>query len=873
MKLKYGVVAALAFLVIFSGQIAYLLTELRWFQSIGYSSVFTTMVFTRLGIFLGAAILFFLASSINLHWVKERPPYILWIVALISVLFGLVAQFGWETLLLALNSQSFEFQDPLFQKDIGFYVFTLPFLWFLWNALFATVLINLIITAAAYLFVRVDFALFKEESLEYTEIAKMIPGRARSHMAVLSGILAILFSLRFLLDRYDLLYSETGVVYGAGYTDVNAHLPFLYIYAGVALLIAIGLFTFASRREFSRALFLLSMLAVVTLVLGSTYPILIQQYKVAPNEIAMEEPFIAYNIDYTLKAYGLDGIDESLFLLDYNLTGQDIEANRATVDNIRLWDWRPLLKTYKQLQEIRLYYEFFDVDVDRYPVDGKKRQVMLSARELSQDQLPEQAQTWINMHLVYTHGYGICVSPTNEVAPGGLPEFYVKNIPPESVIGKIERPEIYYGEGRKDYLVVKTDQEEFDYPLGDENVRTTYVGDAGIGLDLFTKALMAYRLGSFKLFLSDDIMDQSRIMIHRNILDRVENIAPFLVYDNDPYVVLADGRIYWIIDAYTLTGRYPYSERLGGFNYIRNPVKVVIDAYDGSLSYYVIEEEPILEAYKAIFPDLFLPLESMPSELQDHIRYPVDLFNVQVQIYKDYHMKDPQVFYNREDAWDLPSEVYQGKRQLMEPYYVIMRMPGGASEEFILIQPFTPRSKNNMIAWMCAKSDQPDYGDLIVFKFPKDQLIFGPMQVEARVDQNTEISEQLTLWSQKGSSVIRGNLLVIPINNSLLYVEPLYLQAENSEFPELKRVIVAYSGDVVMEESLEEALAMIFDLVPEDETRRERGELSTEELIGQALIHYENAENWLREGNWSGYGEEIDSLGEVLEALEARSGA
>ncbi|MHC1631743.1 MAG: UPF0182 family membrane protein [Methanotrichaceae archaeon] len=872
MKLKYGLVAPLAFLLIFSGQIVYVLTEWRWFGSVGYSNVFTTMITAKFALFLATALIFGAVSFINLSQITERPRHVFWIVIAISVLFGLVvAQVGWDKLLLALNVQTFYIQDPLFQKDVGFYVFTLPFLWILWDAVFATVLINLIITAGIYFFVQADRVLF-QEPIEYAEIARMIPGKVQSHIAALLGVLAVLFSIRYLLSRFDLLYSDTGVVYGAGYADVHAHLPFLYICAGVAILVAVLLFAFTAGRRSSQILILTGVIIVATAGLGAVYPAMVQQYKVSPNEIVMEEPFIIHNINYTLQAYGLSNIDETTFPVDYNLTRNDLRANSATIDNVRLWDWRPLLKTYKQLQEIRLYYEFFDVDVDRYTIDGKNRQVMLSARELSQNQLPEQSQTWLNQHLIYTHGYGICMSPANVVTPEGLPDFYVKNLPPESSIWDMKRPEIYYGEGSKDYLVVNTELEEFDYPLGDENVRTIYTGSGGIKLDFFTKLLMSYRLGSLKLLMTDYITNQSRIMIHRNILDRANTIAPFLTYDDDPYIVFANSRLYWVIDAYTLTDRYPYSEPLGRFNYIRNPVKVVINAYDGEIKYYVVEEDPILQAYMAIYPDLFSPQESMPSELRAHMRYPVDLFSVQAQIYKNYHMKDPQVFYNREDSWDVSTEVYQEHKQTMDPYYVIMKTPGSESEEeFMLIQPFTPRSKNNMIAWMCAKSDQPNYGNLMIFKFPKDQLTFGPMQVEARIDQDTEISEQLTLWSQKGSSVIRGNMLVIPINNSLLYVEPLYLQAENSELPELKRVIVAYSGNVAMEDSLDLALAEIFDLNPVTRTKKERSELSTEELIQQAVTHYQSAQDLLRAGNWSGYGEETGMLGEVLQDLEARS--
>lgn len=877
MRFERGLVAALICLLIFSGQIAGMLTEWRWFSDLGYSSVYGTMISVRIALFLGAALAFLAVSLANLRLIGERPRYLSWIVVLVSIFFGLVAQLGWERALLALNSQAFGVSDPIFGMDIGFFVFRLPLLEALWYAIFAIVLINLAITAGTYLFLQADRLIFGPEERNYAEIARSIPERALAHLSALLGVLALLFSVRFLFDRYGLLYSATGVVYGAGYTDAHARLPFIYVYAGAALIVALLLFAFASGKRPRRFIPIVGVIVVAAAGLGAVYPVAVQQYSVAPNEIVMESPYIASNINYTLLAYGLDRVEERPFSVDYNLTGDDLLANGGTVDNIRLWDWRPLLSTYKQLQEIRLYYEFFDVDVDRYEIDDETRQVMLSARELSQDELPDQAKTWQNLHLFYTHGYGICMSPANVVTSEGLPELYVKNIPPDSALGEMVRPEIYYGEGQKDYVVVNTGLPEFDYPLGDENVYSSYNGTGGIKLDPLMRLLMAYRLASLKILLSDDVTADSRVMIHRNVIDRARALAPFLVYDRDPYIVFADGRLYWIVDAYTLTDRYPYSEPSGGFNYIRNSVKVVIDAYNGTVRYYVAFDEPMVRAYESIFPDLFSPLDSMPEELQSHLRYPVDLFSVQAGIYGNYHMTDPQVFYNREDAWDIPTEVYEGDRETVEPYYVIMKTPGSdGDEEFMLILPFTPRSKNNMIAWMCAKSDQPEYGDLVVFKFSKDQLIYGPMQIEARIDQDTEISEQLTLWSQKGSSVVRGNLLVIPVENSLLYVEPLFLRAENSELPELKRVIVAYNGQVAMEETLEEALAAIFELeptTPSQAAAEGREDLSSAELIGEAGALYRSAQEELRAGNWSSYGQKIDRLGEVISALEERSKA
>lgn len=875
MRLERWVFAAVISLLVFSGQIAYMLTEWRWFSTLDYSSVYETMIAAKIALFLLATIAFGAVTLVNLRLIGNRPRHLSWIVVLVSILFGLAAQAGWEMVLLALNAQPFGVTDPLFGNDVGFYVFTLPLLWSLWYAIFVAVVINLAITAGAYLYLHADRLIFGAEGRDYLEIARSIPKRAISHIGALLGVLALLFSARYLLDRYELLFNGGGVVYGAGYADVHASLPILYVFAAVAAISAPLLFAYATGKRSKKIPLAIAFLVVGVGAVGTIYPVVIQQYSVSPNELSMERPFIAHNINYTRLAYALDDVEVRDFPVGDNLTGNDIRRNAETVDNIRIWDWRPLLTTYKQLQEIRLYYEFLDVDVDRYEIDGKKRQVMLSTREISTDRLPEQAKTWQNLHLFYTHGYGVAMSPVNTATTEGLPEFFIKNLPPESQVGDIIRPEIYYGEGRMDYVIVNTRVLEFDYPMGDQNVYTTYAGTGGVVLDPGMKLLMAYRHMSPKILLSKELTGESRIMIHRNILERARTVAPFLAYDRDPYTVLVDGRLFWIIDAYTISDRYPYSEPTGRFNYIRNPVKVVIDAYNGTVDYFVIEDDPIVRAYEAIFPDLFQPIGSMPESLQAHMRYPVDLFSVQAGIYQNYHMIDPQIFYNKEDTWETPMEIYQGGQQPVEPYYVIMKIPESEfGEEFMLIRPFTPRTRNNMIAWMSAKCDQPNYGDILVYRFPKDQLVYGPMQIEARIDQSTEISEQLTLWDQMGSTVIRGNLLVIPIDSSLLYVEPIYLRADVGELPELRRVVVAYGNSLVMEETLEIALGKIFDLAPaapRTAPEIEQDALTTEELIGEAGDLYRSAQEELRAGNWSGYGQEIERLGEVIRALEERA--
>ncbi|MFQ6056787.1 MAG: UPF0182 family protein [Methanosarcinales archaeon] len=508
----------------------------------------------------------------------------------------------------------------------------------------------------------------------------------------------------------------------------------------------------------------------------------------------------------------------------------------------------------------------------RYNFQGKTQQVMISARELSQNQLQPRAKTWLNEHLVYTHGYGVVANTVNEVTKEGLPQFIIKDIPPKSSVEiSIDRPEIYYGEvDDVGYVVVNTRQEEFDYPMGDTNQYTRYAGTGGIKLSSFNKIAMVIKYGTLKFLLSGDITPKSKIMFHRSIRERVENIAPFLQYDNDPYIVISNGKLYYIQDAYTTDSKYPYSEpftplTLHPFkplNYIRNSVKVVIDAYNGNVDFYVFDpEDPLVQTYSKIFPNLFKSIDKMPRDLQKHIRYPQGLFEIQAQLYSVYHMEDPLVFYNKEDAWNIPKEIYETSAIIMEPYYVLLEL--NHTEEFMLMIPFTPNKKANMIAWFAANPD----GDLIIYKFSKQELVYGPMQIEARIDQDAEISEQLTLWSQKGSSVIRGNLLVIPIANSILYVEPLYIKAEKGELPELKRVLAAYNGKVTMQLTLEDALKDLFAITPLKEKEIISENKTLKQLSQQALQHYETAQKYLKEGNWSGYGYELDMLGETLKVL------
>jgi len=711
----------------------------------------------------------------------------------------------------------------------------------------------------------------------WKEFRLWLTRKASLHLAVLGALLLLVVAWGYRLSAFELLYSSQGVAFGASYTDVHARLlAYNLSFWAVILCVVLLLGGVASKKPWIVAVGGVLWLTVA-LGVGGIYPAFMQQFDVQPNELNKERPYIEYNIDLTRRAYGLGEIQEFDFGSVADLTAEALAGAEATIRNIRLWDYRPLRDTYAQIQEIRLYYEFVDVDVDRYYLDGDYRQVTLSAREMATDQL--QSRTWVNDHLQFTHGYGLVMSPVNEVTPEGLPELLIRDLPPRTQPGlEITRPEIYYGEKTDDYVFVNSTIEEFDYPSGDHNVTATYEGEGGVIIDSpLKRAAFAYRFGDVSVMLSEYLTPDSRVMLYRNIHQRVRQVAPFLLFDADPYLVIADGRLLWLQDAYTVTQMYPYSQPYHDrFNYIRNSVKISIDAYNGDMVFYVVDDEdPLIQTYAAIFPDLFSPLEEMPQALRAHIRYPEGLFIIQAQMNNTYHMQDPTVFYNKEDLWTVAHEIYAGSDQPMEPYYVTMKLSGEESEEFILMQPFTPAGKQNMVAWLTARSDGEHYGKLLLYKFPKQELIYGPLQIEARIDQDPEISGQLSLWRQRGSQVIRGNLLVIPIGNSLLYVEPLYLQAETGRMPELKRVIAASGERVVMANTLEEALVTIGGASPVTEEGEEVEEgvepAGLHDLALSALEHYERAQEYLQEGNWAGYGAELEAMGRDLEKLEEAS--
>ena len=763
--------------------------------------------------------------------------------------------------------------DPLYGKDIGFYLFSLPAYVALKNWMLLTLALCALVAGAVY-WAHGDLTLEKRPPATPWVIA---------HGSALLGLFFAVKAWSYWLDRYLLLYGDNAVVVGAAYTDVHVELPALLALVGIASAAAFASWANMWVRSYKLPAATAVLVFGGSFVLALAVPALFQRIYVKPNELQLETPYLQRNIAHTQEAYKLRQFTVKPFPAEQGLTFQSLQDNRATIDNIRLWDWQPLMDTYAQLQEIRTYYKFHDIDIDRYEIGDSYQQVMLSARELDPARLPSNAQTWVNLHLLFTHGEGVVMSPVTRKSAEGLPIFYLQDIPPVASGGPaVREPSIYFGQGADSYVIVNGSTPEFDYPKGKDNVYGTYKGADGVAIGgMVRRTLFAWYFDDLNILLTNYITSESRILFRRNIQNRVRTIAPFLRLDHDPYVVVSDGRLFWMQDAYTTSNWFPYAEPLpgGGANYIRNSVKVVIDAYNGSVDFYVTDPaDPVIATYWRIFPELFKPFEAMPADLQKHVRYPEDLFLIQAQMYRAYHMDAPEVFYNREDLWQFPRQptgsygVDAGDGARMAPYYIIMRLPGEARAEFFLMLPMAPSQRENMIAWLAARCDAPDYGKLIVYEFPKDKLVYGPFQIEARINQNTEISQRISLWNQMGSRVIRGHLLVVPIENSILYVSPLYLRAESGQLPELKRVIAAYGDRVVMEETLAEALAALFKesapAFPLPGPASTANARSPADLRArEALSHYNRAIARLKAGDWSGFGAELDAVRPLLEQL------
>jgi uncharacterized membrane protein (UPF0182 family) len=889
-SLLYPILVVITFIFICFSIFVNFYTEVLWFNSINYSSVFWKSFNTEYFIWF-IAFLFFLGftylnakiagstkatpiyNSATLNELyKFKSPVLFLKILLFSVGFIMasVASSSWMEILTYTNREPFGIVDPIFERDLGFYIFQLPLYYSIKSWLMALLIITLLLVVLIY---------FYKQSLSFAFGKFSIASKAQIHISIL---LIGIFSLQIVtywLRGFSLLYSERGsIFFGAGYTDINAQLISYRIMIAVIIIGAALVIFSIIKQKWQVLVFAVFLYFASIAAFTGIYPSIVQKFIVEPNEQAKEVPYIGNNITFTRAAYELEKIEEKNVDIEDNLTLSDINNNKQTIKNIMLWDYRPLLTTFRQLQVIRTYYNFYDLDIDRYTINDDYRQVMISAREIDLNRLPTDAQTWVNKELVFTHGYGAVASPVNAVTSEGMPIFFVKDIPPSSSNDlKIDRPEIYFGEMTNIPIIVKGNIAEFDYPVGDSNKYTFYQGYAGVNIgSFFRRLIFAWNYSDVNYLVTNYIGPESKILYIRNISERVKKIAPFLHFDSDPYITIADGKLYWIFDAYTKTEFYPYStpfERK--YNYVRNSVKITVDAYNGEVNFYLFkpEADPIIRVYSKIFPDMFKDLDEMPQSVQVHLRYPQDLFDIQSKIYQQYHMTEPQIFYNKEDLWTIANEKFDSKVQLMESFYGIMRLPGQKKEEFLMLIPFTPNKRDNLIAWLCVRSDGEHYGKMLVYKFPKQELIFGPMQVSARIDQDPVISQEMTLWNQQGSRVSRGSLIVIPIEKSLLYVQPLYLQATEGQMPELKRVIVAYGNKIAMESSLDNALAKIFGGVvsttENDNTRTGNlqnnqniivpgSDLST--LSKLALDRFLKAEEYMRAGNWAKYGEELELL-------------
>ncbi len=859
---------------------------------------------------------------------------------IISVAFGGIVSLHfarnlWFQLLEFLNSTPFGIKDPVFNLDISFYIFRLEFLDQLNEMLIGIIVLFFIATLIYYMILLTMHSPsgFEENEAEPIEDGKysdesqanrnaygrgqgvpfgentplgnifnqLFGGRqtnyrnktkvsntnmqqlfaiASKQFTILGVIFFMMLAVNFVLMQFDLLHAHTGVVYGAGFTGVTVTLWVYRLLTLVSLVGAVAIGFLIKKKSFKKMTYIPASMIVIGL-LGMGVAALVQNMVVAPDEINKESKYLKYNIEFTQAAYNISDVDTRSFEADNSLNAEGIATNVETVENIRINDYLPTNTFYNQTQSIRQYYKFNDVDVDRYFINGEYTQTYLAIREIDEDRISD---TWINRHLKYTHGYGFALSRVNQITASGQPDVIVKNIPPESLAEEISitTPQIYFGELANDYVVINTGEDEFDYPNGQENAYSRYEGTAGISLNPINRLLFSLREGSLKLLVSSNINSDSRIIVNRNVRERVNKIMPYLIYENDPYGISVDGKIYWMIDAYTASSYYPYSEpytgKVGTTNYIRNSIKVVVDAYNGDVSYYIVDEnDPIAKTYEKIFPELFKSIEEMPENMRSHMRYPSALFEIQADVYARYHMDDVKVFYQNEDLWDVANEIYGTEERKMVPNYFVVKLPGESSPEFVSILPYTPKSKQNMTALILTRNDADHYGQLLLYTFPKNRTVYGPMQIEAQIDQNTEISRDFSLWSQAGSTYSRGGLFVVPIENSLLYVEPIYLEASNTAIPEVKRIVVAYGDRMAYKPTLAEALEVLFGEgtgvenpageVDTSGTESGGSETSVSEYIQQAGDLYDKAQEALKNGDWAAYGTYMSELEQVLDKL------
>lgn len=888
---KWIVLASILLALFLINKIILLYTEILWYQEVGYLAVYLKTFLVNWGFYLVRFLLIFSFFLVNLLLIKKallkklqadsmsnvinidgrprstrfggRITNIIIIIIFVFISIVLTAIINtphenlWQDLLFYLKPVQFDLVDPILSVDVAFYVFQFPFLRSIYELAIFTIGFTLLITFVFYAYIgwRPGYKLYLNEW-------------GQKHLTALLSLFLLLKAWGYRLDRYKLLFNREGVVFGPGYTDAVIRIPVMnflsYLVFAFGIIVLISIFLKYKRH----VIYIIGLWLVLALGAGTIYPSVVQKFYVEPNEINYESTYIKNNIKFTNIGFGTDKIIEKEYHFQDGTIKDNWEKQQPTLKNIRIWDWRPILQAYKQLEERRPYYVFERVDIDRYLINGEQRQVMLAPRELDQDLLPNQAQTWINKTLKYTHGLGVVMSPVNSVTSDGFPDFYLRDIPPiASVDIELNNNSIYYGEKSTDYVIVNHADQEFHYPRGNENIYIDYDGTGGIPIaNKLRRLAFAWKFKNFRILMAGDITENSRLMFDRIIYKRLQKIAPFLRYDNDPYIVIHEGRIFWLQDAYTTSRMFPYSEPYGNWgNYVRNTVKVVIDAYNGSIYFYLIDpEDPLAKAYSIIFPDLFLPVEEMPSGLKNHWRYPEDYFLLQSKVLSTYHMTDYKVFYNKEDQWAIPNERYGNDTIVMSPYYTLMQLPGQEKLNFLVLLPFTPVGRNNMVAWMAGLCDPDNYGELVIYHFPKDRLVFGPMQIEAQIDQDDEIARLISLWDQKGSKVIRGNLMVIPLEGTILYVEPVFLQSEQTELPQLRRIIIVSGDNIVMEETFEQAILKIVGQPAIQENRREHdssehfqvqtsGEIKLLALEAESLLI--EIEKALQKGDWAQYGD------------------
>ncbi len=882
--------------------------EKLWFDQLGYNERFWTVWLTKIGLFVGA----FLIGGIYVYLLTfslktSRKKLIRYVAVIIGALLsGIWLYSDWEIVLKYIFRIQTSVTEPILNMQTGFYLFVYPFL----RVIFTTFLSLTVIALIASL-----VASFKTEENGKSNITLREDFNTNKSLFVSIGVLLIVLSFGKFLDRYGLMYSTEGIVSGPGWTDDNIRLPVLLLVSIITAAAGIIMMIPPARNRISGIFGKSSNFSKVQEIIvipGATFafwiitlslvPSLFQWLKVEPNEITVERSYIDNNIKFTRDGFHLNKVEVNEFPVSDNFSKEIVSSNQNLLNNIRLWDYRALDAVFKQFQEIRLYYEFTDVDIDRYMIDGKYSQVMVSAREMETGNLPAESQTFVNKRFKYTHGYGITLNRVNEFTPEGLPNLLVKDIPPVSKFEELEvtRPELYYGELTNGYVVVNADEQEFDYPSGENNIYARYQGIGGVPLsNWWRKFLYGSKYGGTRFLLSGYPTKESRIMFHRNIEERVNALAPFLDFDDDPYIVLNDGHLFWIIDAYTTSGYYPYSESfsslerlaynqgnsnpgmysqvsndLQGKNYIRNSVKVTVDAYSGEVNLYVFEkEDPLVQVYQKIFPELLKDKSEMPEGLRKHVRYPADMLLIQGLVYAKYHMTDPAVFYNQEDLWVRATEKYYSDVQPVEPYYIMWQQPGSSKMEFSLILPFTPKDKQVMIGWIAGLCDGENYGRFLAYKFPKEKRILGTQQVETKIDQDSYLSGQLTLWDQRGSNVIRGNVLAIPIDGTIIYVEPIYLQSETSAYPELRLVAVMHNDNLSYAETFGDALEGLFQegsppvQVPKGETGKPGTTQTIRQLIDRANSAFENYLESMQQKNFGETGKALEELRQSLQQL------